>query len=359
MQSLNKTFLIVSPTRYPETKMSTVASRVDVLLQRFFQMMPELNDEEKKGAEDCLREVLLDYDPVACAELARTLSQVVKTVEDFEVLKLLGTGAQGRVFLVKDKSIQCPFAMKVVPKDNLRDRETMLKREIELQTPLNHPSIASLHAVYQTTTDWYLVQEYLGGGDMFTYIEKTHRPLPLENARSLFRQIAQGIAYLHERGIVHQDIKPENIMFDKEKRHAKIVDFGLGQQMAPGQSTTNEYSGTPLYTAPEKVLAALQKREFETKPCDVWAFGLTLYLATTLRVPFHGTNNNEIFRSITTTPIDFKPILDDALADLLMLLLSREPASRPTIQQALTHPWFTGKPTPQLATAENLPSGSF
>jgi serine/threonine protein kinase len=151
------------------------------------------------------------------------------------------------------------------------------------------------------------VLEYMAGKDLFDYIAKRDYVLPEERAKSIMFQIIQGVHYLHSFGIVHRDLKLENIMMSDQKEQAspKIVDFGLSKIIGPNE-TANEPFGTLGYVAPE----VLKKQPY-TFSCDIWSLGCILYALLSGSLPFDHNDQKELMRMTMEDALKFDlPVWD-------------------------------------------------
>jgi serine/threonine protein kinase len=151
------------------------------------------------------------------------------------------------------KSSGRKVAIKSIKKKNMKEREIQLQRnEIEVLKMCQHPNIVTMLDVFENPDYFYIVLEYLSGGDMFDYLKRREFEISEDRARQMIHQIANAIYYMHSFGIVHRDIKLENIMMtdDSNTAEPKIVDFGLAKMVGPEEVIT-ELFGTLGYVAPE------------------------------------------------------------------------------------------------------------
>jgi serine/threonine protein kinase len=164
-----------------------------------------------------------------------------------------------------------------------------------------HPSIIRLIEVFESVDSHFIVLEFMGGADLFDYLENRDFFLGENRVREIAFQLAQGIKYLHNYGIVHRDLKLENIMMtdNTEQAMAKIVDFGLAKIMGP-QENANEPFGTLGYVAPE----ILQKKPYSFK-CDIWSLGCIVYALCCSSLPFDNNDHKETIRMTCEDPVNF------------------------------------------------------
>ena len=177
------------------------------------------------------------------------------STNDFELLKVLGMGAYGKVFQVRkvtDKNLGTIFAMKVLKKAkivrSIKDTDHT-KAERNILESVKHPFIVDLMYAFQTRGKLYLILEYLSGGELFMYLQR--EGLLLENAVIFYAaEIILAIEHLHKLGIIYRDLKPENIMLDLHG-HVKLTDFGLCKESIQSGKMTYTFCGTVEYMAPE------------------------------------------------------------------------------------------------------------
>ena len=226
-------------------------------------------------------------------------------------------------------------------------KEAVVRREIAIMKKLRHRNIVSLHAVIDDATSdkMYLVMDYVPNGTLVRPAEGAAReagllyePLEEEQCRDVFRQLVDGLRYLHRNGICHRDIKPENILCGSGGR-VYLSDFGVSEIMSVQGSVSTKSSGTPTFWPPEMF-------SFETETLvsgaqvDIWALGVTLYMMLCGRSPFRGTSFLELSKSITCDEVTFPPSLSDDARGLLSSMLAKDPENRLTLKQIKHHPFM-------------------
>ena len=193
-------------------------------------------------------------------------SRTKVTESDFSILKVIGKGSFGTVFMVKKKDTGKPYAMKVLDKDKVMKRKqyehTLSERRI-LQD-IDHPFLIGLRFSFQTKSKLYMVFDFFNGGELYTYISKGK--FSEERAKFYAAEILLGLGHLHEHNIVYRDLKPENLLLDRHG-HIRICDFGLSKQDVTGDSVKS-ICGTPEYLAPEVI-----RRKPYGKAVDWWSLG--------------------------------------------------------------------------------------
>lgn len=195
-----------------------------------------------------------------------------KSIKDYYgFVKVLGEGHFGRVLLAKDRRTHDKFAVKVIRKEKSELRNaTLIQRELEILRLVNHKNIVRLYDLFDTTDKLYLVLEYMPGGHLFEVLSNRGIHFSEERASIIVRDILEGLEYLHERGIVHRDVKPENILLDSTTWPftTKIADFGLSNFLAPNTGVLASKVGTPYFCAREVVT----NENYGTK-ADLWSVG--------------------------------------------------------------------------------------
>lgn len=194
--------------------------------------------------------------------------------------------------------------------------------------------------LFESSNHYYIVLEYMQGKDLFDYIAKRSYQLPEERAKVVIFQVLQGVRYLHRFGIVHRDLKLENIMMSNATDRAvpKIVDFGLSKIIGPNETATEPF-GTLGYVAPE----VLKKQPYSYS-CDMWSIGCILYALISGSLPFDHNNQKELMRMTMDDTLKFDlPIWDNISSqckNLITDLLKKNSSQRIRIEEAMLHPWF-------------------
>ena len=251
------------------------------------------------------------------------------------ILKDLGHGSYGQVKKVKHKKMNEVRAMKITNKKSVSS-----KYEIEILRKISHPNIANIFEIFEDSKKYYIIMEFLEGGELFDAITSIGS-FSEESACQIMKQILSAIFYLHSSNIVHRDLKPENIMLlqkpQNDNYHIKLIDFGTAKEFKPGKKMC-KFIGTSYYIAPEVL-----KERYDEK-CDVWSCGIILYILLCGYPPFNGNTNVEIFQAIQNqNPIftgeEWEDITSEA-KDLIKLMLKKNPNERWSAEQCLKHKWF-------------------
>ncbi|KAM8875974.1 ribosomal protein S6 kinase alpha-2-like [Synchiropus picturatus] len=243
----------------------------------------------------------------------------------FQLLKVLGQGSYGKVFLVrKMKGVDRGqlYAMKVLKKATLKVRDRVRsKMERDILAEVNHPFIVKLHYAFQTEGKLYLILDFLRGGDLFTRLSKEVM-FTEEDVKFYLAELALALDHLHSLGIIYRDLKPENILLD-EDGHIKITDFGLSKEAIDHDKRAYSFCGTIEYMAPEVV-----NRRGHTQSADWWSFGVLMFEMLTGSLPFQGKDRKETMALILKAKLGMPQFLSPEVQSLLRALFKRNPANR-------------------------------
>ncbi len=223
-------------------------------------------------------------------------------LQNYEVKSKIGEGGMGEVYLGYDHALQRQVAIKTVLPDRLEDK-TQLERfyqEGRILATLNHPNVVSIYNLGVSDSTHYIVMEYIDGKPLDQIIKS--RGFGVLEAVKVFKQIAEGLFAAHEKGIVHRDIKPQNIILDKDGR-AKVLDFGIAKSFMTDKKTltlTGHFVGTFSYCAPEVVVGGTVSYQ-----SDIFSLGVLLYLMLTGEHPFYQDNHYQTMRNIESKALEF------------------------------------------------------
>lgn len=258
------------------------------------------------------------------------LKEVIKEGHDkadpsqFELLRVLGEGSFGKVFLVRKiigKDAGTLYAMKVLKKATLKVKDRVRStNERKILADVGHAFIVRLHYAFQTPGKLYLILDFLRGGDLFTRLSKEVM-FTEEDVKFYLAELALALNHLHALGIIYRDLKPENILLD-EHGHIALTDFGLSKQPLDG-SKTYSFCGTVEYMAPEIV-----NRKGHDFAADWWSFGVLMYEMLTGNLPFHGQTRQETMNQILRSKLGMPENLSPEAQSLLRALFKRNPQNR-------------------------------
>eukprot|EP01029_Cantina_marsupialis_P011537 TRINITY_DN2568_c0_g1_i1.p1 TRINITY_DN2568_c0_g1~~TRINITY_DN2568_c0_g1_i1.p1 ORF type:complete len:498 (+),score=131.48 TRINITY_DN2568_c0_g1_i1:95-1588(+) len=266
------------------------------------------------------------------------------SVDDFELLKVLGKGAFGKVFLARLIPTGQVYAMKVLKKSEVVRRKQVehTKAERRIMGKMESPFIVQLKFAFQTTDKLFMITEYCRGGELFFHLKK-QKTFPEPAVKFYASELVAALKHVHSRNVVYRDLKPENVLLD-EDGHVKLTDFGLSKEMAPKGEPVKTFCGTPEYLAPEMLLHRRSRAGYG-KSIDWWSLGTLVYEMFTGWPPFFHENIRKMCENILTARLAFPdriPISPEA-KDFIAGLLARDPSKRlgtNGIQQVMDHPFF-------------------
>uniref|UniRef100_A0A060T7D3 non-specific serine/threonine protein kinase n=1 Tax=Blastobotrys adeninivorans TaxID=409370 RepID=A0A060T7D3_BLAAD len=260
------------------------------------------------------------------------------TIEDFDLLKVVGKGSFGKVMQVRKHDTQRIYALKTIRKAHIISRSevnhTLAERTVLAQ--INNPFIVPLKFSFQSPEKLYLVLAFVNGGELFHHLQREGR-FDLNRARFYTAELLCALECLHEYNVIYRDLKPENILLDYTG-HIALCDFGLCKLNMKDQDKTNTFCGTPEYLAPELLLG-----QGYTKVVDWWTLGVLFYEMLTGLPPFYDQDTNEMYRKILQEPLRFPDDMDREARSLLQGLLTRDPKKRLGVNEAAeikSHPFF-------------------
>ncbi len=262
----------------------------------------------------------------------------------YKKIKDLGSGSYGSVYQAKNIVMDNIVAIKVIEKvqDNMVD-DLEIKNEINILKSLSHPNIVKIYEFFDTVLYYYIVTEYCKKGELFSYIKNKYSEKQLA---VLFYQVFSGLCYLHEKKILHRDLKLENLMVSEIEKDIitgeeyfwiKIIDFGTAKIFEKNK-TEKAVIGSSYYIAPEVL-----KQRYNEK-CDTWSVGVILYMTLVGVAPFDGRTDEDIIRRIKIGKYNKNDIRfiehSEEVKDLVYKLLEKNIDKRLSAKEALNHPWF-------------------
>lgn len=255
----------------------------------------------------------------------------------------IGIGSYSKVVLCRNIADETLYAMKVVQKSRLRKikvapSETALTdvyKEVSILKELDHPNIVKLVEVIDDCENdrLYMILEYVEGRGMFEGPGPTGG-IGEDNAQKYFRGLVAGVMYLHNRRIIHGDIKPENLLISASGV-VKICDFSVSQRFQGNNDELRRSPGTPVYTAPECITGTT----YRGRAADIWALGVTLYCMVLGQYPFKGDTLQSTYDEIVHGTLKVPEGLNPQLADLLKGLLCKDPSFRMSLDGVVEHPF--------------------
>ncbi|GAB2272096.1 CBL-interacting serine/threonine-protein kinase 14 [Dionaea muscipula] len=255
----------------------------------------------------------------------------------YELGKLLGYGASGKVYHARNLETGQSVAIKSISKQKVLKggQVANIKREISLMRRLHHPHIIRLNEVLATKSKIYFVMDFAKGGELFAKVANGRFSEDL--SRRYFRQLISAVGYCHSAGIFHRDLKPENLLLD-ENGNLKVSDFGLSAATAHirDDGMLHTLCGTPAYVAPE----ILEKKGYDGVKVDIWSCGIVLFVLNAGFLPFNDTNLMALYRKIYRGEFRCPKWMSPDLKQFLSRLLDVNPATRITVDGITGDPWF-------------------
>lgn len=257
-------------------------------------------------------------------------SYVTRTIGHYRILKVLGEGGMGYVFLAQDGEGK-RVALKVLPLSRSQSETDVARftREARLAIRLSHPHIARAFDAGVDGRLYYLAMEFVAGASILELLRASGGPLGVDVVLKWLDQLLDALAHAHSNGVIHRDIKPDNILVDT-RGNAKLVDFGLARRIEHSSHALTEVGrlvGTPHFFAPELIDGAPA-----SPTTDLYALGVAMYAALTGHVPFHSDDPVELMRLIVTShcsaPIDLNGELPRDINDFILTLMHHDASSR-------------------------------
>lgn len=277
--------------------------------------------------------------PVADPPAANATNLPHTLAARYKLGEVLGEGGYSVVKAGTSVVDKKKVAVKIVTRAGLKpDDDASLRQEVKILDRLHHKNIVEQIDFFEEEKYFYIVLEYLDGGELFDRIVKKTFYNEKE-ARDLVYIVLKAIQYMHSVNIIHRDLKPENLLLTSKEDDAniKIADFGFAVEV--NGLNISAQCGTPGYIAPE-----ILNNHLYGKPCDMWSFGVILYILLGGYPPFHHDNQRELFKKITKGDYQFHPdywnTVSDEAKDLIRGLLTVDVSKRLTVEQALVHPWL-------------------
>ena len=278
------------------------------------------------------------------------------TFADFNFLMVIGRGTFGKVFLAELKTTKKLYAVKSIRKDILiqydQIENTILEKDIMFEC--DHPFLVGMEFLFQNDMRLYFVMPFVRGGELYKVFAAQKR---FKEKQVIFyaAQMAIAIGYLHDKGIVHRDLKLENILLNQDG-YLKIIDYGLAKMLGDGEETTS-FCGTPEYLAPEMI-----QQIGHDKGVDWWALGILIYEMLIGVTPFFNRNRDMLLQKIQRAKVVFpdrtkyKIDFSDDIVDLVNKLLDRDKSkrlgSKGGVKEVLSHPVFKGLDLDKLEKGE-------
>jgi len=271
----------------------------------------------------------------------------------YRIAGLIGRGGMGEVYRADDLKLRQPVALKFLPEALSGDPRKLERflHEVRVARQVSHPNVCRVYDIGDADGQHFISMEYVDGEDLAAVLRRMGRPSP-EKSLQIARQLCAGLAAAHDKGVLHRDLKPHNIMIDGEGR-VRITDFGLAG-FAEDFTGKEVLAGTPAYMAPEQ----LAGRSVSVKS-DIFSLGLVLAELFTGKRVFDGANKDQILRSRSSAPTSLSTLtegVDPAVERVILRCLESDPASRPSSALAVAAALPGADPLAAALAAGETPS---
>jgi len=333
----NKSFFLISGPHLKRTYELQCASESEAA-----QWVKHVNEQISQKTKQKIGEEDKDGGKTQTVKIDNGKDEKQKEVslDDFDLLVVIGRGSFGKVMKVRKKDTKEIFAMKVLLKEMLvkQNMISYTKTEKAILQSIDHPFICGLRYAFQTDSKLYLVLDFLSGGELFFHLSKEVK-FSVERSRYYAAELVLAIGHLHSKNIIYRDLKPENVVLDHDG-HCILTDFGLAKQDISNNNQTHTFCGTPEYLAPEII-----KGKGHSKPVDWWSLGILIYEMLVGLPPFYSENMNEMYELILKAPLKFPSFVPNEAQSLLKGLLERDEAKRlgggkDDYKEIQQHPFF-------------------
>lgn len=275
---------------------------------------------------------------ISAAEAVEVDALIGTDFDDYSIEKLIGVGAMGRVYLARHRGLHRSVAVKILPPRLAVTNPDYLARfsnEARAAAALNHPNVITIHAIGEVSGFHFIETEFIAGQSLGQFI-RSSGPLTPERATSIAALIAEGLSAAHTCGILHRDLKPDNVLMTHQGV-PKVADFGLANRVRmDGADAVSDLVGTPAYMAPE-----LFQGSPASPTSDVYALGVCYYEMLTGRLPFPQKNAKDVIHAAQNDPIpnpkQWCKSLPLEMAECLFRLLSRAAGNRPPDAMSAAH----------------------
>lgn len=263
--------------------------------------------------------------------------------EFYKMHQLLGAGLYGTTYLCSDIETGFLYACKSISKENLASQEAVnrVRREVHILGRLRHqPNIVTIYDVFEDKEKIHVIMELCAGGELFEFMVGRGGPCSEVEASRIMRSVVTGIEACHSMGVIHRDVKLENILLvnKDDPGEVKLIDFGMSALFTDDSNTFGDLVGSPSYIAPE-VFRGRHGREV-----DIWSAGVVLYMLLSGSWPFNGKTTEEMFANIQYARLDITSTVWQNIStnakDIVCGMLARTPKWRLTASEFLCHPWM-------------------
>lgn len=267
----------------------------------------------------------------------------IRSIGDYQIIRTIGSGSTGKVKLGVNIRNQRKVAIKIISRKYINDstkksketpssRKRRILREAAILNLAHHPNIVRFYDLYITEEYYCMVFEYVDGGQMLDYIIN-HGKMKESQALKFFIQLLSAVSYCHENGIVHRDLKIENVLIDTNG-DVKLVDFGLSNFYDPSEKLKT-FCGSLYFAAPELLRGIV----YTGPEIDVWSLGIILYVLVCGKVPFDDKSMSALHEKIKSGQFVLPTYLSRECQNLLKSMIEIDPSRRARIDEIIRHPW--------------------
>ncbi|KAL1243708.1 MAP/microtubule affinity-regulating kinase [Trichinella spiralis] len=309
---------------------------MSVLPRTSLQTVPEVSATENHSGRHGTSSVCQGSKSISTSTRvsSRSRAQDEPHVGNYRLLRTIGKGNFAKVKLAKHIPTGREVAIKIIDKTQLNPSSLQkLFREVRIMKMLNHPNIVKLYQVIETEYTLYLVMEYASGGEVFDYLV-AHGRMKEKEARAKFRQIVSAVQYLHQKNIIHRDLKAENLLLGNDM-NIKIADFGFSNEFSLGNKL-DTFCGSPPYAAPE----LFQGKKYDGPEVDVWSLGVILYTLVSGSLPFDGQNLKELRERVLRGKYRIPFYMSTDCENLLKKFLVLTPVRRASLETIMKDRWM-------------------
>ncbi len=291
---------------------------------------------DEEDSDRTLSDLLIEHQFLTDRQLERLRTEFdakksSQKIPGFRILRKLGAGAMATVFLAEQLSLHRQVAIKVLPRKFSEDRNFIDRfyKEGRAAARLNHPNIVQAYDVNHAGDHHYFVMEFVEGDTVYERIQQVKR-IPETEAIDILIQSCRALHHAHEKGFVHRDIKPKNLMLTATGQ-VKVADLGLARNLEDTEAAEQEKGrayGTPFYISPEQIRGELKIGP----PADIYGLGATAYHMVTGHVPFSGKSPSDVMRQHLKAdlkpPDQFNPVLSAGFCQVIEMMLAKDQSNR-------------------------------
>jgi serine/threonine protein kinase len=252
--------------------------------------------------------------------------------------RTLGKGSFSLVKEAEDTETHLRVAIKLIPRTNIMSPSGLerFEREVRVMIKMDHPGVTKVYDFLADTDFLFLVMELVTGDTLLSQLPLSGA-LPEDIVRRIFQQLLATVAYIHDQGIAHRDLKLENVLVGSDL-NIKIIDFGFSRAAQSPGELFGTSCGSPAYAAPE----ILEARPYDGRMADMWSMGVMLYALVVGALPWRGTHQQVVYEQIAAADFQVPPTVGLICTDLIKKLMTLNPAARLTAREARNHPWLEG-----------------